>query len=363
MVHPIPSGPRPGEGQSVGRVAGRDVGPSAYSAGVVYFEGADDLVRCLESIESQTHPPSLVLVVDHSGDPESAVGLRERYDQVEWIVARNGGYAAGANRVISRTRELRPDVGFVLILNPDVELERDFCRILIEEVSGRPEVALASGRLLRPGGALIDSAGIERSRTRRFHDRGSGEPDDGRYRRIETVFAVSGAAMMLRYESLAHLAIEGEVFDEDFFVYHEDTDLAWRARLFGFSCLYVPEAVAVHVRKWRRADRARIGEHVRRHSFKNRYLEMVKNERSRELLRDVPFIVCAEVVRFSFAVLVDRSLLRGYWDALLHLRRAWKKRKIIHSRVRRYSGHDPKRIDRDGTGPISEAKRTDGSPG
>ncbi len=66
-----------------------------------------------------------------------------------------------------------------------------------------PEVALASGKLLRPGARLIDSAGIVMGRSRRFRDRGSEQPDDGSYGEVETVFAVSGAALMLRRRGAA----------------------------------------------------------------------------------------------------------------------------------------------------------------
>ena len=96
------------------------------------------------------------------------------------------------------------------------------------------------------------------------------DSDDGRFDAIERVFAVSGAAMMIRCAVLPILAVDGEIFDEDFFIYHEDTDLAWRARNCGYSSLYVPGARATHVRGWKhgQAQRFQIASNIRRHSFK-----------------------------------------------------------------------------------------------
>ena len=56
-------------------------------------------------------------------------------------------------------------------------------------------------------------------------------------------------AALYRREMLEDTRVAGEYFDEDFFAYREDADLAWRAQLLGWSCLYVPEAIARHGRR------------------------------------------------------------------------------------------------------------------
>ena len=58
-----------------------------------------------------------------------------------------------------------------------------------------------------------------------------------------------GAAAMYRMSFLRDVAIDGEIFDEDFFAYREDADLAWRGRLFGWRALVRAAAVAYHVRR------------------------------------------------------------------------------------------------------------------
>lgn len=303
-----------------------------YVAGIVHFGADPGLERCLASLRAQSQRPMHLVVVDHDpcepGDERRAT-LARAYPEVEWVHAPNGGYAAGANRVIELALSRVPELDSILVLNPDVELEPEFAAALLDELNRRPEVALASGKLLRPGARLIDSAGIEMRRSRRFHDRGSEQPDDGRYGEVETVFAVSGAALMIRRAALPSLALEGEIFDEDFFTYHEDTDLAWRARKLGWQCLYVPAARAIHVRGWRRGVRDQVVGEIRRHSWKNRYLELLKNESPLTFLRDLPFILPVELVRLGFALLVDRTLLGAYLDAARQARRALRKRAML----------------------------------
>jgi len=311
---------------------------SQYAAGIVHYGADPGLARCLASLRGQARAPIHVVVVDH--DPADVPdarrdALQRAHPEVEWIHAPNGGYAAGANRVVERSLRHSPLLDFVLVLNPDVELEPGYAEALIDELDRWPRAALASGKLLRPGGRQIDSAGIVMRRSRRFLDRGSEEPDDGRYGAVEPVFAVSGAALMLRRTALESLALDGELFDEDFFTYHEETDLAWRSRQLGWECLYVPAARATHVRGWRRGGGHRVSERIRRHSWKNRYLELLKNESATAFLRDLPYILPVELARFGYALFADRALLGAYPDALLHARGALRKRAILRRNVSR----------------------------
>ena len=195
-------------------------------------------------------------------------------------------------------------------------------------------VAIATGKLLRADRETLDSAGIRFPRHRRPRDRGSEEPDRGQFDSTERVEGASGAAMLLRTAALEALEIEGEIFDESFFAYHEDTDLCWRARRLGYEILYEPAAVAVHARGWKRADRDRIPVEIRRHSFKNHYLQLVKNESRADFLRNLPWLIGWEVLRFGFVLLRDRALFAGYRDAFRALPTARRRRRLISQRAR-----------------------------
>ncbi len=304
-----------------------------YAVGVVNYRAYDELERCVASLARQSLAPVAISVVDHAPIESRLAPLMRDHPEILWEPGPNRGFAAGANRALARSREAAPGADFLLLLNPDVELEPNFARVLLREMSSRPDVALASGKLLRTDRHTLDSAGIRIQRTRKTWDRGAEQRDRGQYDRIERVFGVSGAALMLRVAALECLEIDGELFDEDFFTYHEDTDLAWRAGLLRWSCLYVPEARATHGRGWDRAGWRAVDPAIRRHSFKNRYLEMIKNERPSEFLRDLPAILLWEGVRLGYALLRDRERIPAYRDALRFAGRAWRKRRTIMRRA------------------------------
>jgi GT2 family glycosyltransferase len=308
---------------------------SRYAAGVVNYQDYEGLAECLVSLADQSLPPACVFVADSDPIPELLAALQRRFPAVRWLSLPNRGYGAAANRIIDLVARAEKVPTFVLLLNADVRLEPEFADSVLAEMSRRPDVALASGKLLRPDGVTVDSAGIVRRRSRRFHDRGSESRDRGQFEEVEEVFAVSGAALMLRMGSLNDLEVEGEVFDPDLFLYHEETDLAWRARRLGWKSLYVPRGRAIHRRGWRSRQRFTVPPEIRRSTFRNRYVEMLKNDVAGDVLRDLPFLIAWEAARLGFALLRDPALLGGYLEALRMAPRAWRKRRIICDRVER----------------------------
>ena len=303
-----------------------------YTAGVVNYRNYDDLVQCLECLRAQTWAPAQVTVVDADSDEVRLPALEAEFPSVAFERVLNQGYAGGANRLLEFSARARPDAEFSLILNPDTFLDPDFCEVLLASLEGRPDVALATGKLLRSDRTRLDSAGIHLPLNRQPQDRGSGQRDKGQFERGEYVFGASGAAMMIRLAALPDLEIEGEIFDEDFFVYHEDTDLAWRAHNLGWRVYFEPAARAVHRRGWQKEARLSVPREIRRHSFKNHYLEMVKNESVSRFLLLLPVFLVWEMLRFGFAVLVDRSILPAYAQAYRLMGRALYKRRILRAK-------------------------------
>jgi GT2 family glycosyltransferase len=314
-------------------------GLPSYAVGVVNYRTYAELAQCLASVKTQTLTPTRVVVVDNDPIAAELRDVQARHPEVEWELRRNRGFSEAANFILERLRNAGRSEEFFLLLNPDVRLEPGFADRLLDAMMRHPEAALASGKLLRPDTGDIDSAGIVLPRHRRPRDRGSEEPDRGQYDRTEFVFGASGAALMVRVAALDDLILEGEVFDEDFFTYHEDTDLSWRANRLGWRVLYVPAARALHERHWRRGRRFAIPDRIRRHSFKNHYLQIIKNESLGGLLVNLPAIVCWEVLRLGYALLRDRALLAGYADAWQSSPGAWRKRRalqrLIHEKSRR----------------------------
>lgn len=327
-----------------GDVAGGCAGLDGFALGVVHFESWDDLEACLAAIGRQRPAALRVRVYDvdgGAGGHEAAASddrrraLSAAHPEVEWIVGPNVGFAAAANALLRAEAGVARPAAWQMILNADVELDADHLEALARVFRRHADVAIAGGKLLRPGRREIDSAGIRLPAHARPRDRGSETPDDGRFDAPEDVFGVSGAAMALRTGALAALALGGEIFDEDFFMYHEDTDLCWRAHRLGWRVRYEPAAVAVHRRGWQRRRRFETPAWIRRHSFKNHYLQLVKNETGWGWVRRAPALAVWELLRLGFVVLRDRAMLPAYGEARRALPRARAKRRLLALEAKR----------------------------
>jgi len=126
------------------------------------------------------------------------------------------------------------------------------------------------------------------------------------------VFGVSGAAAMYRLDFLRDVAIAGEIFDEDFFAYREDADLAWRGRLFGWRAVCEPGAVGDHVRRVTPEARRELPAEINMHGVKNRFLLRLKNEGWYLALRNAPFELARDLVVVAAALTIERSSLPAF---------------------------------------------------
>jgi GT2 family glycosyltransferase len=130
------------------------------------------------------------------------------------------------------------------------------------------------------------------------------------------------------------ITIAGEFFDNDFFVYREDADVAWRAQLMGWKCLYVPYAKGYHVRKALPGNRRALPPEINMHSVKNRFLLRIKNMTPDLYRRNFLSITLRDVVVVACCLLWEHSSL----PAFAHVVRSWKatlaKRREIMARQR-----------------------------
>ena len=303
------------------------------AAAIINYNDATRLVRCVQGLLGQIRRPAEILVLDNGSTDESRRLVRHSFPEVRLIaLPSNVGFAAAANVAIRETR-----APYVMLLNPDVVLSPSFIAELLDFAAAQPDAGSLTGKLLRspqgPGRAVIDSTGHVIFRSRWVANRGEGEEDRGQYERPDEVFGVSGAAPVYRRAMLEDIQIGREVFPEGFFVYLEDTDVDWRARLRGWKAYYVPTAVAYHERRCR-GDRRPRDARVLRHALKNRYLLMLRNDAAVDWARDAWAILPMEALRMVDFLRAAPSALLGYLDVVRLLPRTLKERRQIRSRVR-----------------------------
>jgi len=312
------------------------------SVTIVTWNSAQYLAECFASLDRQDYREIDVIIVDNASSDDT----RALLDHVasRWRVIyndRNVGFAAGQNQAI------RASGGeWVLCLNPDVVLSPDFISRLVAAGEEHPDAGSVCGKLLRwdPAAAqhktdIIDSTGIYFTRNMRHLDRGAEERDRGQYDRAQYVFGASGAAAMFRRDFIEDVSVDGEFFDEEFFAFREDGDLAWRAQVMGWKCLYTPAAIAWHVRRVTPERRRELPLVINWHSAKNRFLMRGKNASGWLCWRLFCPVAWRDLMTLGYALLRDRRMLSAVAYPFRAMDNIRRKRAIIQSR-RRVSDRD-----------------------
>lgn len=304
---------------------------------IVTYHSGSYIRACLESVFAQENVECEVVVVDNASGDSTRRILSEYDGRIRLICNEtNAGFAAAQNQAI---RECRQE--WVLVLNPDVVLEPDFLWRLLDAGAGDREVGTVCGRMLsltrdmkRPPLARIDTAGIYFTPALRHLDRGFREINDGRYGEREYVFGASAAAALYRRAMIDNVSGDGQFFDPDFFSYREDADVAWRAQLLGWHCLYIPDAVGHHVRSVGPDKRRQVPSSINMHSVKNRFLMRVKNMTGGLYRRYWLPITVRDVVVFGACLVWEPTSLPAFWQVVKCLPRAVRQRRWIMERCR-----------------------------
>ena len=303
---------------------------------IVTYNSGRFIKRCLESVLDQKYPDLEIIVVDNDSTDGTADILEHFEDRCTIVYnSENIGFAAAQNQAIAMSR-----ADWVLTLNPDVLLLPNFIRVLVEAGRMNPKIGTVCGKLLTisatfdiPPKPKVDSTGIYFNPMLRHLDRGSQEVDNGHYRRYEFVFGATAAAALYRREMIEDIAVDSEFFDSDFFVYREDADVAWRAQLFGWRCLYVPYARGYHVRNVLPGNRRALPPEINMHSVKNRFLMRMKNITWDLYRRNFVSITFRDLSVVGWCLLWEHSSLRAFWFLAQNWRRVLSKRKLIQART------------------------------
>jgi GT2 family glycosyltransferase len=307
------------------------------SVTIVTFNSRRYIGRCLEAALAQDYPELEIVVIDNSSQDGTPAVLAEYADRIRVIYNdENTGFAAAQNQAIGESTG-----DWVLTLNPDVLLQPGFLSNLIAAAQTDSRTGTVCGKLLRIGPNFIfqhdrrlDSTGLYFTPNLRHFDRGWNEADDGRYNSTEYVFGASAAAALYRREMIDDISIDGEFFDPDFFAYREDADVAWRAQLLGWRCLYTPEAYAYHVRSVTAATRRGVSTLINMHSVKNRFLMRIKNITADLYRHHAWSILGRDLMVVAGCLLTEPGSLPAFWRLAGCWRSAMHKRKQIFERRR-----------------------------
>jgi GT2 family glycosyltransferase len=322
------------------------------------YNGEKYIKSCLDSVFGQTYPDLEVLVIDNGSTDTTKDFLRNlpKRPNLRIILNKeNVGFTKGHNQGI---KESRGD--FILCLNQDIFLDRDFISRAVEIFKKNNRIGAVQGKLLRWNTAnsnpaqvkdyqishiIIDTTGLVILKNRRIVNRGQGQVDQGQFKKIEEIFGPDGAAPVYRKEALNDVKVilksknREEYFDEDFFAYKEDVDLAWRLRLYGWKTFYQPKSIAWHDRTAGDSaarnyfgivkERLKISKFAKYLAFKNQRLMQLKNEQLKSFLKHLPWFLPKEAASWIYVLLFERYTYKAIKDLFKQIPLAWQKRKII----------------------------------
>ena len=206
---------------------------------IVNWNGKHHLTECLDSLFKQRFRDFEVIVVDNGSQDGSVEFMHNRYPAVRVIVlSENKGYAGGNNAGLQEARGT-----FIVLLNNDTKVDPGWLESLVKTAHQEPLSGMWASKILMysdPG--LIDNVGHLIYPDGLARGKGRLERDQGQYGQHEEALWPSGCAGMYRKEMLDDIG----GLDEDFFAYADDVDLGLRARLAGWKCTFVPDAVVFH---------------------------------------------------------------------------------------------------------------------
>ena len=300
------------------------------------YNGGQDLERCLKSLVACGYSRLSIVVVDNASSDQSVQLVRECFPRVHVVeLGNNTGFAGACNRGVAELT--RQGVPYVALVNQDVEVSQGWLEPLVSELESRADVAAVQPLIL-----LADNTTIVNTLGNHIHYLGFGYAGgnglsiaDTRVQRVlrspsEVTYA-SGAAVVLR---MAHVQELG-LFQDAFFMYHEDLDFGWRARLAGYRSLLVPSSLVYHRYDFHRSTLVKY-----EYGERNRLLVLLENYHVLTLLLIFPAWLVMEVGVVTVSVIRGwlPAKLRGYHYIIKELPTILRVRRE-HQRLRRCPEH------------------------
>lgn len=285
---------------------------------IIVTSGANEhALACLESIKSQTCTDYEIIVIANLLADEITEKIRGIYPHVNLFYSKSKlSYCQSLNIGIDMAKGQ-----YILCLNDDVVLSRDFLAEALKGFSAASSVGMVSGKLLRFDRKTIDSTGLFLSFWRTAKERGYLVPDRGQFEKEGFVFGVSGAAAFYLKGMLEEIKEGDEYFDNNFGFFYEDLDIAWRANRKGWRAYYKPAAVCYHLRggttripggQGKAFSRRFLSDDLQVDFIKNRYLTMIKNESLCGFLLHLPGIVLYDLIVWLLYFIFKPGIIRMF---------------------------------------------------
>ncbi len=298
---------------------------TAVSVIIPNWNGQDLLKECLQSLTKQTFKGFEIILVDNGSTDLSVKFVSNSFPRVKIIALnKNYGFARAINEGVQVSKEK-----YVIFLNNDTLVEKDFVKELISCANKHPEAISVNSKLLNFNKRkTIDGVGIQINEVGQAKSIGWQQTDYGQFERPEYIFGATGGASLFKRKDFIKLG----GFDENYFMYSEEVDLAFRAQFLGYKSIYCPNAVVYHKHK---ATAKKFPQKIEYWQFRNM---------TQTIIKDFPAAILLKKFRWLKIILVHINtifyqLKNGYWWApfladlwvLFHLPQLLSQRRKIQS--------------------------------
>ncbi|MDD3977829.1 MAG: glycosyltransferase family 2 protein [Methanomicrobium sp.] len=283
------------------------------------YNGKQFLKNCLNSISDQSYFEKEIIVIDNGSSDGSSDYIKENFPEVILIEnSENLGFTGATNQGIRHSKG-----DYICTLNNDTISGYHFLKYLQKAIESDKDIGIVASKMIFPDGR-INSAGMCISRSGAAWNRGMFEEDCGQYEKPEYVIGACAGAALYRKSMLDEIGL----FDEDFFMYHDDVDLSFRACLAGWKCLYCPKAVVTHINS---ATSGFESEFSIYHGNRNIIWFAVKDLPGRLLILYSPWIIGRSIGVIPHYILRKKTkiIFKSKWDAVKKIPFFLKKRKEI----------------------------------
>lgn len=328
------------------------------SVHIVTWNSAQYILDCLASLHGQTFQDFTVIIIDNGSRDDTIQLIKQEHPAATVLRnSKNLGFAKAHNQALKLSTS-----PLVCVMNDDVLLESGFLARAVAGFDAGEHIGSVTGKMLKltqtskystltdkfAHAKVVDSCGLVVKKTGEVIDRGEGQQDDGTYDQRQKVFGPSGALALYRKKALVDISADEEYFDESFFMYKEDIDVAWRLQWRGWESIYIPEARALHRRtaaaKGRtlrdkvqgRKNKSRLTNQL---SYLNHLRTMIKNVHGVVLLKMTPWMLVFEGAKALYMLLFETRTFVVVKTLLGEYGQLHKARKYIKATKKQKSSH------------------------
>jgi GT2 family glycosyltransferase len=314
---------------------------------VLNYNGQNFVIDLFNSLLKTTYPNFEIIFVDNASTDDSIKKVRENYGTLKNLKIirndKNYGYAKGNNIGLSFVQNATK---YIVFLNADTIVTPNWLDELVSYMEKDLSIAAAQCKVLLLDKKTIDSAGHFLDFLLFTYQLGEDENDNEQYNHIYEITYPYGAAFILRKSILHSIKLNDELFDEDYFCYHEDADLGLRIRLAGYKIIYIPTAIVYHAKggSKMRYDvvSLRSETNIVFHLTKNRLASLFKNYSILNVFRFLPLLLFLDLARAIGSIfLISKQhsyyTLKAIFWFFKNLKTISIKRSFVQNNIRKVS--------------------------